>query len=132
MEGRRASGEVFLPWGRSVRGRLTYDRSGHVSLQLSKPDRARFASDDLEAGAPDEVQRAFDGYHAWFGRFALGDDGSTVTHYIESSLFPNWEGQEQTRRATFASGELVLRSRPLPYGGELVEFSTRWARAEAT
>jgi len=129
MEGRRASGDAFLPWGPSVRGRLTYDRSGHVSLQLGKTGRARFASDDLEAGAPAEVQSAFDAYHAWFGRFTVGPEGETVVHHIEASLFPNWEGQDQTRRVTFAGGELVLRSRPLPYGGEAVEFITRWVRA---
>jgi hypothetical protein len=131
MEGRRASGVLFLPWGPSVRGRLTYDRSGHVALQLSRPERTRFASDDLEAGTPEEVQRAFDSYHAWFGRFTVGPDGDTVVHHIEASLFPNWEGRDETRLVTLGDDELALRSRPLPYGGELVEFSTRWARVRA-
>jgi lipocalin-like protein len=131
MEGRRASGETFLPWGDTVRGRLTYDRSGRVSLQLSRPERARFRADDLEAGTPDEIRRAFDGYHAWFGRFTVGDDGAIVVHHIEASLFPNWEGQDQTRALVLDRDTLVLRSRPLPYGGESVEFSTRWTRAAA-
>ena len=130
MEGRRASGEVFLPWGPSVRGRLTYDGSGHVALQLSKRGRVRFASEDLETGTPAEVQDAFDGYHAWFGRFTVGPEGDTVVHHIEASLFPNWEGRDQTRLVIFGENTLVLRSRALPYGGESVEFSTRWTRAK--
>ena len=76
MEGRRASGAVFHPWGTDVRGRLTYDDTGHAALQIAKGSRERFASDDL-----------------------IGED------------------------------ELVLRSMPLPYGGEAVEFQTRWVRA---
>ena len=129
MEGRRASGAVFHPWGTDVRGRLTYDAGGLVALQIARAGSTRFASDDLEAGTPEEVQRAFDGHHAWFGRFEAAPDGASVIHRIEASLFPNWEGQEQRRLVTLSGDELVLRSLPLPYGGEPVEFVTRWIRA---
>ena len=129
MEGRRASGEMFHPWGTDVRGRLTYAAGGHVALQIARAGNTRFASDDLEAGTPDEVQRAFDGYHAWFGRFHVDLDEDVVVHRIEASLFPNWEGQEQRRLVTLSGDELVLRSHPLPYAGEPVEFVTRWIRA---
>jgi hypothetical protein len=111
-----------------VRGRLTYDEGGRVSLQIARGSRARFASDDLESGTADEVQRAFDGYHAWFGRFTVEPGEEIVVHRIEASLFPNWEGGEQTRFVRFDGEELALRSRPLPYGGEAVEFVTRWVR----
>jgi hypothetical protein len=108
-----------------------YDGTGHVALQIAKGRRARFASDDLEAGTPDEIQRAWDGYHAWFGRFAVSPDEQSVVHWIEASLFPNWESVEQTRWVTLEEDHLVLRSMPLPYGGEPVEFRTRWVRARA-
>jgi Lipocalin-like domain len=128
MEGRRASGGVFHPWGTEVRGRLVYDAGGHVALQIAKAGRARFASDDLEAGTAEEARRAFDGYHAWFGRFAVAADERSVVHRIEASLFPNWEGAEQRRLVTLGEDGLVLLSHPLPYGGEPVEFATRWSR----
>lgn len=122
------SGQVVHPWGLDARGRLTYDAHGRVALQIARRARGAFASDDLEAGTPEEVQRAFDGYHAWFGSFsAEGED--TVVHRIEGSLFPNWEGQEQRRSVVLDGDELWLRSRPLPYGGQRVEFVTRWVRA---
>ena len=130
MEGRRASGGVFHPFGTDLRGRLTYDEVGLVALQIAKGGRARFASEDLEAGRPEEVQRAFDGYHAWFGSFEVSADETTVVHRIESSLFPNWEGVEQTRSVTLQGDALVLASPPLPYGGGLVAFATRWARVK--
>jgi len=129
MEARRASGDVFHPWGTDVRGRLTYDDAGGAALQIAKGSRARFASDDLESGTNEEIRRAWDGYHAWFGRFTLSADGQTVTHHIEASLFPNWAAVEQTRLVTLTEDALVLRSVPLPYGGEPVEFQTRWVRA---
>jgi hypothetical protein len=129
MEARRTSGDIFHPWGTDVRGRLTYDDAGGAALQIAKGSRERFASDDLESGTDEEIRRAWDGYHAWFGRFTLSADGQTVTHHIEASLFPNWAAVEQTRLVTLTEDELVLRSTPLPYGGERVEFQTRWVRA---
>jgi lipocalin-like protein len=129
MEGRRASGAVFHPWGTDVRGRLTYDAAGHVALQITKGARERFASDDLEAGRPDEVQRAWDGYHAWFGRFTVSADERSVVHHIEASLFPNWAGVDQARLVSLDGDGLVLRSEPMPYGGEPVAFLTRWVRS---
>ncbi|HEU0105211.1 MAG TPA: lipocalin-like domain-containing protein, partial [Vicinamibacteria bacterium] len=84
MEGRRASGTVFHPWGTDVCGRLTYDGAGHAALQIAKGGRLPFASDDLEAGTPEELRRAWDGYHAWFGRFTVSADEQFVTHHIEA------------------------------------------------
>ena len=129
MEGRRASGAVFHPWGTDVRGRLTYDRAGHVALQIAKVGRERFVSDDLEAGTPAEIRRAWDSYHAWFGHFTVGRDEPSVIHHIEASLFPNWAGVDQMRLVTLEDDGLVLRSKPMPYGGEPVEFLTRWVRS---
>jgi hypothetical protein len=129
MEGRHASGSVFHPWGTDVRGRLTYDPTGHVALQIAKGGRERFASDDLEAGTPAEIRQAWDSYHAWFGRFTVGADERSVVHHIESSLFPNWAGVDQMRLVTLEDDGLVLRSKPMPYGGEPVEFLTRWVRS---
>jgi hypothetical protein len=129
MEARRTSGDVFHPWGTDVHGRLTYDGAGGAALQIAKGSREPFTSDDLESGTPEEIRRAWNGYHAWFGRFTLSADGQTVTHHIEASLFPNWASVEQTRLVTLTEGELVLCSTPLPHGGELVEFQTRWARS---
>jgi hypothetical protein len=128
MEGRHASGERFLPWGTEVRGRLVYDAAGRVALQIGKGDRGRFASDDLEGGTPEELRAAFDGYHAWFGRFSVTEGGDAVVHHIVGSLFPNWEGGEQKRFVRLEGDELALTSGPLPYGGETVEFVARWVR----
>jgi hypothetical protein len=132
MEGRRASGTVFHPWGTDVCGRLTYDGAGHAALQIAKGSRERFTSEDLESGTPEEIRRAWNGYHAWFGRFTVSADEQFVTHHIEASLFPNWAAVEQTRLIALGEEELVLRSMPLPYGGEAVEFQTRWVRFRAT
>ena len=62
-------------------------------------------------------QRAFDSYHAWFGRFTVGPDGDTVVHHIEASLFPNWErarplltAGDRRRSYTPANAATALRS----------------------
>src|SRR4029078_11002247 len=89
----------------------------------------RFASDDLETGTPAEIRCAWDSYHAWFGRFTGGLDEQWVIHHIEGRLFPNWVGVDQMRLVTLEDDGLVLRSKPMPYGGEPGEFLTRWERS---
>jgi hypothetical protein len=50
MEARRASGDVFHPWGTDVRGRLTYDGAGGAALQIDAAALRRRAG-----GVPDAV-----------------------------------------------------------------------------
>ena len=59
----------------------------------------------------------------------MGRDEPSVIHHIEASLFPNWAGVDQMRLVTLEDDGLVLRSKPMAYGGEPVEFLTRWVRS---
>jgi hypothetical protein len=128
MEVKTAFGETTYPWGRGVMGRLTYGANGQMSLQIMKPNRTAFTSEDLEGGAAEEIQAAFDGYHAYFGSYSFDRRTGTVVHRIEGSLFPNWIGHEQRRLVKPSANRLTLTSSPILVRGREEVFLTVWKR----
>jgi Lipocalin-like domain len=128
MEARTPSGETKYPWGRAVTGRLTYSSNGQMSVQIMKANRRSFSSEDLEGGTAEEIQAAFDGYHAYFGTYSYDARARTVTHRVEGSLFPNWTGHEQTRSVKVSASRLTLTSSPILFGGQEEVFLTVWDR----
>ncbi|MCC7180472.1 MAG: lipocalin-like domain-containing protein [Acidobacteria bacterium] len=124
---RRASGEVVndAVLGEAPIGRLFYDASGHMALQMMRQGRAQAIG---EPASPEDAANARVrlGYDAYFGTFnvdtvaadgkgtagaadaavaavaADGADGAdgvrgTVTHHVQGSLFPDDLGKEFTR-----------------------------------
>jgi hypothetical protein len=130
MEVKAASGETTYPWGRDVMGRLTYTANGQMSLQIMKANRRAFSSEDLEGGTAEEIQAAFDGYHAYFGTYSLDRRTRTVVHRIDGSLFPNWVGHEQRRTIKLSASRLTLTSSPILVGGREEIFLTVWDRIQ--
>ena len=55
-----SSGETSYPMGRHPQGRIIYEASGRMAVQLADPDRAAFAAGDPRAGTDAEVRAAFD------------------------------------------------------------------------
>lgn len=49
-----SGGETIYPLGRNARGRIIYDSSGRMSVQLADPDRAAFAARDPRAATDAE------------------------------------------------------------------------------
>ena len=45
---------------------------------------------------------------AYAGPFSVDVGDGTVTHHVEVSLFPNWEGHDQVRRVTIEGGQLSI------------------------
>jgi hypothetical protein len=44
------------PWGESVVGRITYEPSGRMAVQMARSDRPRLSASDLTALRPDYFQ----------------------------------------------------------------------------
>jgi hypothetical protein len=130
MEVRTPSGENKYPWGPGVSGRLIYSTNGQMSLQIMKASRLPFSSEDLEGGTAEEIQTAFDGYHAYFGTYSFDRRARTVTHRIEGSLFPNWIGREQRREVKESARKLRLTSSPILLGGKAEVYLTVWDRIQ--
>jgi hypothetical protein len=129
-EFRRSNGEVTYPMGRNASGMLMYDANGHMSAQIIRPDRLTFASGDQLRGSPEEIASAFKGCVTYFGTYEVNEDKNTVTHHLESSSFPNWEGTDQRRFFEFYGNRLTLSTPRIPFGGEQVIALLVWERTE--
>jgi hypothetical protein len=95
---RKTSGETLLDpvLGKEPIGRLFYDASGHMMLQMMRQERAQAIS------VPSKPQDATNprivlGYDAYFGTFHVNQADATITHHVEGSLFPEDLGKDFQR-----------------------------------
>ena len=89
--------EPTYPMGEKLEGIIIYAPDGYMSVQLMRPDRAKFASGDWFGGTDKEIKEAARGYFAYSGPFHIDEEKKTLTHSMFVSLDPNWLGQTQTR-----------------------------------
>ena len=95
---RKANGENLLDpvLGAQPIGRLFYDASGIMMLQMMRQGRAQ------SIGVPSNPEDAKNprivlGYDAYFGTFTVNEAQGTITHHVEGSLFPEDLGKDFTR-----------------------------------
>lgn len=127
-EARQDDGTVDHPMGRDVAGLLVYTPDGHVSMQVMRPGRPRFASGDIGGGSPRELEAAASGYFAYAGTFEVDEAEGTVTHRVELSLVPNWVGAEQKRFVRMRDDELELVAAPTRINGREQAARLVWRR----
>jgi hypothetical protein len=90
-----------------------YQPEGHMSVVLMRPDRPKFASNNLMEATTEEVETAFEGYISYCGSYEVNDQERSVTHHLQLSWFPNLIGTEQKRFFEFAGDRLMLKTPPL-------------------
>jgi hypothetical protein len=88
---RKASGEVLLDpvLGQQPIGRLFYDASGHMMLQMMRQGARRPSVPPNPRGAASP--RIVLGYDAHFGTFSVNDADGTITHHVEGPSSRIWE-----------------------------------------
>ena len=106
---RKASGEILLDpvLGQQPIGRLFYDASGHMMLQMMRQERAQAISappNPYGAASP----RIALGYDAYFGTFSVNEADATITHHVEGSLFPEDLGKDFRRSFRIEGGTFTL------------------------
>lgn len=121
-------GSESQPMGQDPDGLLVYSGDGTMITVLGPGERPRFESDDVTGGTDAEQARAFSTYVAYGGSYEV--DGDTVSHQVETSLFPNWIGTVQRRRWELdeAGGWLTLTSPPVTLGGATRIQRLSWER----
>jgi hypothetical protein len=127
---RRANGETLEIYGANPMGMLIYDADRYMSVQITRRNRPNFAAADRLSGTPEQVQTAFRGYLAYFGRYTIDEEHKTVTHHIEGSLLPNWNGIDQVRYFELNGNRLTLRTPPLMIGGSEAVGYLIWERTQ--
>src|SRR5262245_41053697 len=86
---RRLDGTVLADQVLSGRppGRLFYDRSGVMALQMMRLGRKTAIGTPADARDAGNA-RVVLGYDAYFGSYAVDERAGTITHHVEGSLFP--------------------------------------------
>src|SRR5262245_5352926 len=129
IEARRPNGEAAPPrYGPNPAGYIIYDATGHMAVQLMRPDRPRFASNNADQGTPEEIKAAFDGYGAYFGTYEIHEADGFVIHHVEGSLFPNNVGTDQQRFFELSGDRLILKPPPRQVAGEQQTLRITWQR----
>jgi hypothetical protein len=122
-------GTVTYPFGESPSGLLIYTPDGRMAVQMSAANRPMLPTDDPLGGDPQARAAAYSTCLAYFGSYEL--QGDTVVHRIDSSLYPNWSGAEQSRPFTYDGRQLVLRTPPMPGANGTIVNEIAWAREDS-
>ncbi|MDQ1214986.1 lipocalin-like domain-containing protein [Pantoea anthophila] len=113
------------------RGLILYTPDGYMSAQLCSPDRRHFASGDWFIASPEEFEAEATTYIAYSGPWEPGEEDGTIMHGMDVSLFPNWCGQRQLRRARIDGDRLFLSSvEPVRSGGVEIDATLEWQRVK--
>jgi hypothetical protein len=127
-EFRTSGGDVMYPLGEDALGQAIFTETGYMSGQLMRANRPKFAADNQALGTQEEIQQAFQGYVAYYGRCDVDVAQKTITTHVEGSMYPNWVGGEQIRFFELTGDRLVLRTPTINLGEEKVIGVLTWQR----
>jgi hypothetical protein len=121
-----ADGSVTYPLGEDAAGLLVYTSSGTMIVQMSAALRTPLNTSDPLGGTVEEKAAAYAGFLSYFGTYEI--QGAEVTHLIESSSYPNWNGTHAVRPLELHGDELVLTAPPAELDGITVVNVMSWVR----
>jgi hypothetical protein len=104
--------ESFDPkYGPHPVGYITYDRTGHMSVQFMRPDRPKGVT--------------IDGYEAYFGTYTVDEQKHILTHHVEGHMLPDRVGQDFPRGLEVNGDELtlIIRNGKSPEGKPVTNFN---------
>jgi hypothetical protein len=107
-EDHHPDGTIDYPYGKSPIGLLTYDATGHMSIQIARTPQPKVASNDDDKIAPEEKIALFDSYVAYFGTYTVDWTRHVVTTRVEADLFGTFTGTTQERPFTLEGDRLTL------------------------
>lgn len=100
-------GREHYPLGRSPQGFIQYDRD-RMFCFLCAGERSRLSG--AQWTAPEaEKAAAYASCLAYSGTYEIA--GDEILHKVDLSLYPNWVGTTQRRRAVIREGRLALTAR---------------------
>lgn len=96
-------------FGITPKGYLIYDSSGHMAVQLMRPDRP-LAIDCATSGtaAGDNNPQGLCGYEAYFGTYTIDEANHTVTHHLEGALNPADVSRNLVRQFQISGDKLTI------------------------
>lgn len=120
-------GRVTFPLGERLKGFISYDEQGQMTCMIANADRLRFHTGGQWNASMEERAAAYSGCLAYAGRYSVL--GNVVTHHVDVSLFPNWEGADQRRTVDLGDDELNIVARLEEGTSEARRAVLAWKRA---
>jgi len=102
---------------------ITYDNTGHMSVQIVRGPRPTFPSGRAKA-TDKEVASAYDTYTAYYGTYVFEPQNGVVIHHLEGSLVPGQIGQDNIRYFELKGNRLTLSVANDGRGGRLARKDT--------
>jgi Lipocalin-like domain len=93
-------------FGPNPQGLAVFESNGRYILLTARSGQPKFPSNNRMEGTPEEYKAVVQGTIAHFGRYTVNEVDKTITFYIETSTFPNWNGTEQKRPFVLTGDEL--------------------------
>jgi hypothetical protein len=124
-EQRKGDGTKVERYGSSPKGIAFFDAGGRYIITVMRSDRAKYASNALWQGTPDENKETADSTITYFGTYSIIEADSSIAIHVVGSSFPNWNGTDQKRFVAIAGEQLTLTVRPS--AGDVVDVI--WKRA---
>jgi hypothetical protein len=125
-EQKKADGSKVERYGTNPKGIAFFDADRRYIITVMKSDRAKYVSNTLWQGTPQENKETADGTITYFGTYSTNEVDDSITIHVEGSSFPNWNGSDQKRFVSIVGDQLTLTVRPP--GGDVVDVI--WKRAK--
>lgn len=119
-------GRVVHPMGKELEGFIEYSPYG-MFCAIAKKNREHFTTGGQWSASDAEKAAAYGSYLTYAGPYDV--EGDTVQHHVRHSLFPNWEGGSQRRKAVLEGGVLSLTARLEEGTSEARTARLVWTRA---
>lgn len=113
---RSVNGNVTQPLGLHPMGYVTFDRTGHFSAQVTRPDIPRFAIDSKNSGTDAENRAVVQGMLTEFGTFSLDQKNHVLIEHIVGCNFPNWNGTDVRLSFDLKGDQLTFQNPAGPSG----------------
>jgi hypothetical protein len=102
---------------------------GVVSATLGDSARPPVSAGDPQSGTDDDYEKMARHFVAYAGPFSVDVGNGTVTHHVDVSLFPSWQGRDQVRRVTIEGGRLsIIASDQSSADGRIFHSELIWLR----
>jgi hypothetical protein len=115
-------------FGPHATGYISYDKTGHMSVQIMNPDLPKWKDED-QPSASEAIATIEHGFSAYAGTYQVYEAEGYVVHRPELALTPNYVGQTWKRKFTLEG--TLLRLTPPAFksvSGELVDETLVWER----
>jgi hypothetical protein len=95
-------------YGPNPQGQRTFDPTGRFTEIITRSDLPKFASNNRQAGTPEENKAVVQGSVALFGTYSVSETDKTYTQDVKSCTFANWNGTQRKYSFDISGDELRI------------------------